>query len=119
MAILPKHKELKMEFKIVDMQRKTSTGLVETLHWTCSQTDGEFVASSYGSIGLPEKDASDPSFVDFNTITEEMAVEWLKQTMGEEQVTALQANLDGQIEAQKNPVSASGLPWAALVPEEA
>jgi hypothetical protein len=32
--------------------------------------------------------------------------------MGEEQVAALQANLDGQIEAQKNPTSASGLPWS-------
>jgi hypothetical protein len=31
--------------------------------------------------------------------------------MGEEQVAALQANLDGQIEAQKHPTSASGLPW--------
>jgi hypothetical protein len=38
--------------------------------------------------------------------------------MGEEQVAALQANLDGQIEAQKHPTSASGLPWSQAEPEE-
>jgi len=27
-------------------------------------------------------------------------------------VAALEANLDGQIEAQKNPTSASGTPWS-------
>jgi hypothetical protein len=33
--------------------------------------------------------------------------------MGEEAVAALEANLDGQIEAQKHPTQASGTPWSA------
>jgi hypothetical protein len=108
-----------MNLNIAQLDRTLPDGCVQTVHWTASQTDGDFTASAYGSLGVPAKDPSDPTFIAFASLTEEQVKQWVITTMGEEQVTALQANLDGQIEAQKNPVSASGLPWAAVVPEEA
>jgi hypothetical protein len=102
-----------MEMKIAQLERHLPDGVVMTAHWTATKTDGDYTASAYGSIGLPAKDPSDPTFVAYEDITEAQAIEWVKEAMGEEQVAALEANLDGQIEAQKHPTQASGTPWSA------
>jgi hypothetical protein len=102
-----------MEMKIVDMQRSTQSGCVTTAHWIASKTDGDYTASAYGSIGLPAKDPSDPTFIPFEQLTEAEVVDWVKEVMGEEQVAALEVNLNGQIEAQRHPTVASGVPWAS------
>jgi hypothetical protein len=101
-----------MNIQIAQLDRTLPESVVNTVHWTATQTDGDFTASAYGSLGVPAKDPSDPTFIPFESLTEAEVKQWVLQTMGEEQVAALQANLDGQIEAQKHPTSASGLPWA-------
>jgi hypothetical protein len=101
-----------LNIQLVDMKRQLPSGLVTELHWVATQTDGDYTASAYGSLGVPAKDPSDPTFIAFASLTEEQVKQWVITTMGEEQVAALQANLDGQIEAQKHPTSASGLPWS-------
>ena len=101
-----------MNIEIAQLDRTLPDGCDTTIHWTATQTDGDFTASAYGSLGVPAKDPSDPTFIAFASLTEEQVEQWEITTMGEEQVAALQANLDCQIEAQKNPTSASGLPWS-------
>jgi hypothetical protein len=101
-----------MNIQIAQLDRSLPDGCVQTIHWQASQTDGDFTASAYGSLGVPAKDPSDPTFIPFDQLTEEQVKQWVITTMGEEQVQALQANLDGQIEAQKHPTSAQGLPWS-------
>jgi hypothetical protein len=68
-----------MEMKIVQVVRNLSDGVVMTAHWTATKTDGDYTASAYGSIGLPAKDPSDPTFVAYEDITEAQAVSgfWL------------------------------------------
>jgi hypothetical protein len=100
-----------VNIQIAQLDRTLPDGCVTTIHWTATQTDGDFTASSYGCLGVPAKDPSDPTFIAFASLTEEQVKQWVLDTMGQEQVTALQANLDGQIEAQKNPTSATGTPW--------
>jgi hypothetical protein len=101
-----------MNIQIAQLDRTLPDGCVQTIHWQASQTDGDFTASAYGSLGVPAKDPSDPTFIPFESLTEAEVKQWVLDTMGEEQVAALQANLDGQIEAQKHPTSAQGLPWS-------
>jgi hypothetical protein len=101
-----------MNIQIAQLDRTLPDGCVTTIHWTASQTDGDFTASAYGSLGVPAKDPSDSTFIPFDQLTEAEVKQWVLDTMGEEAVTALQANLDGQIEAQKNPVTATGTPWS-------
>jgi hypothetical protein len=100
-------------WNIAQLERSLPSGMVTTVHWTVSLVDEEYSASSYGSIGLPAKEPEDPTFVNFEDITKEQAIEWLKDAMGEEQVANIEAGLESQIEAQKNPTSASGLPWSS------
>ena len=98
-------------YKIAQLERHLPDGVVMTAHWTADKTDGDYTASAYGSIGLPAKAPSDPTFVAYEDITEAQAIEWTLAAMGEEQVAQLEANLDSQIEAQKHPTQASGVPW--------
>jgi len=109
-----------MNIQIAQLDRTLPDGCVTTIHWTATQADGDFTASAYGSLGVPAADPTSPGFIPFESLTEEQVKQWCLDTMGEEQVAALQANLDGQIEAQKHPTSASGLPWAQppVEPEE-
>jgi hypothetical protein len=100
-----------MNLNIAQLDRTLPDGVVQPIPWSATQTVGDFTASSYGCLGVPAKDPSDPTFIPFESLTEEQVKQWVLDTMGEEQVAALQANLDGQINAQKNPTSASGLPW--------
>jgi hypothetical protein len=100
-----------MNIQIEQLDRTLPDGCVTTIHWSAIQTDGGFTTSVYGSLNVPAKDPSDPTFIPFDDLTEEQVKQWVLDTMGEEQVAALQANLDGQIEVQKHPTQASGLPW--------
>lgn len=100
-----------MEMKIAQLERHLPDGVVMTAHWTADKTEGDYGAGAYGSIQLPEKDPSDPTFVPYDQLTEAQVIEWVKKAMGKEQLAELEANLDNQIEVLKNPTSAAGIPW--------
>jgi hypothetical protein len=91
-------------YSIVQLDRLTSTGYVTTVHYNVTKTDGEFSASTYGTINYEAVTPATP----FESLTEDQVIAWVKDKLGEEVV---EAALAAQIEAQKNPVSASGLPW--------
>ena len=89
---------------ISNLDRETADGLVTTIHWTASKVDGAFSASIYNTQALERGD----SFVDYNTLTEETVLGWLWTKVDK---AVVEAALAAQIEAKKNPVKASGLPW--------
>ena len=93
-----------MELKVNQLDRNTDGDIVTTVHWTASKQDGEFTASAYGTVGVEVGDTVIP----FASLTEEVVKTWLADKLDLE---AMEASLDAQIEAQKNPVTATGLPW--------
>jgi hypothetical protein len=90
-------------WQIVNMNHLTSDGFVTTAHWTVSATDGDYSASSYGTCGF-DGELTTP----YESLTKEQVLEWVWQTVNKEET---EATLASQIEAQKNPVSATGVPW--------
>ena len=90
-----------MKTIIVQLERSLPDNIVTTVHWRCEK--GE--ASTYGSVGLP---APEGKPIPFDKLTEEQLIEWLGTQIDLEEI---EANLDNQLEAIKNPTSASGLPW--------
>jgi NADH:ubiquinone oxidoreductase subunit len=99
------------DWSIANLERELSTGGVTVAHWrvTESETVGEdtFTASSYGTCGFtPDADADD--FVAYNSLTEEVVMGWVHAEVDQ---SATEAALTANIEAQKNPVSADGMPW--------
>jgi len=102
-----------MEINIVKLDRALPTGLVTTIHWTSTQTTDGTTVSTYGATGLTG-DAQAPSFVPYASVTKQQAIDWLEDTLGAETLVNMQAGLDAQIEALKNPISATGTPWATV-----
>jgi hypothetical protein len=91
-------------WNVVQMDRLTSDGFVVTVHYNVSAVDGEFTASTYGTVGYTEEGA----FTPYSQLTEAVVVGWVQESLGKDTV---EQSLAAQIEAQKNPVSESGLPW--------
>jgi len=90
------------------MERTLDDGGVVVAHWRATATDGDFSASSYGTAGFtPDPSASD--YVPYDSITEDMALGWCWANGVDKD--AIEASLAANIEAQKNPTQASGVPW--------
>ena len=97
-----------MEIKIVQLDRNLPDQVVYTVHWTASLADGDYTASSYGAEGFNQKSPDDPDFIAYDDLTEGVVREWVRDKIGAD----IEAGLQAQIEAQKNPTSAKGLPWS-------
>jgi len=92
---------------IANLERNVADGGVTVAHWRVTEVDGDYSASSYGTVGFTP-DASDPSFVAYDNLTESDVLGWV---WAEVDQAATEAALTADIEAQKNPVSADGMPW--------
>lgn len=85
--------------------------VIYTVHWTYTATDGDYVGSVYGTVGVTYE-AGEP-FTPFSQLTEAQVQGWVEAAMGEEQLAAMKANVDGQIENQKNPKTVTlSPPWS-------
>ena len=92
---------------IANLERNVADGGVTVAHWRVTEVDGDFSASSYGTVGFtPDADADD--FVAYDSLTEEVVMGWVHAEVDQ---SATEAALTAKIEADKNPVSADGMPW--------
>jgi hypothetical protein len=92
--------------KTVDYYNHEHNGyeqVIYNVHWRVEKEDGDYSASTYGTQSLNTEDIQD--FIPFDEVTSEMVEGWVKEAMGEEQVTKIKSSLDQQIEDQKNPTS--------------
>jgi hypothetical protein len=90
---------------ISQLDRKTADGFVTTAHWTCNAVDGEHTASIYSTCSWEDGTPTIP----YDQLTQETVLNWVWANGVDK--TATEAALAAQIEAQKNPVTAQGLPW--------
>jgi len=95
---------------IATLERNTADDGVVVAHWRASEVDGLHSGSSYGTCGFtPDVDAE--GFTAYADITEAQAIGWVKDSIGEEGVEALEASIAAQIEESKAPAVAVGTPW--------
>ena len=91
-------------WSIAQLDRQTSDGLVTTAHWRVDAVDGEYSAGTYGTVGFERG----TSFTAYASLTEAQVIAWVKDKLDAE---AIEASLQTQIDAQKTPTSAVGVPW--------
>ena len=96
---------------IANLERNVADGGVTVAHWrvTEEETVGDvtYTASAYGTVGFtPDPDASD--FVAYDSLTEATVLGWVHAEVNQ---AATEAALTAKIEADKNPVTGSGMPW--------
>jgi hypothetical protein len=98
-------------WSIANTERYLDTGGVFVVHWrvTAEETVGDetFTASAYGTVGFTP-DPDDPSFVAYDSLTEADVLAWVHAEVDQ---AATEAALTAKIEADKNPVTGSGMPW--------
>jgi len=98
-------------------QEKGVTDVVMIAHWTVSATNGTYTSSAYGTQSFTFDKAK--PFTPYADLTQEQVILWVQEGMGIDAVTALQQNLDKQIENQINPpIIQPPLPWATPVPNK-
>tara|TARA_R110001606_G_scaffold147505_2_gene287468 strand:- start:414 stop:707 length:294 start_codon:yes stop_codon:yes gene_type:complete len=92
---------------IENLERNTEDGGVVVAHWRCTAEDGEYTASSYGTVGFTP-DASADGFISFDSLTEADVLGWVYEEVDQAETEAALAE---QIEEQKTPATTDGLPW--------
>jgi len=93
-----------MIITINNLERNTADDTVVTAHWLANLTDGDYSASAYGTQSFT-RDENSPAFIAFEDLTEADVVGWLTLDEG------LEANLQAQIDEQKQPSTVNGTPW--------
>jgi hypothetical protein len=94
-------------WKIANLERKTEDGFVFMAHYTVNADDGTYTSGAYGSLGFERPD----NLIPFSQLTEATVISWVKEKLGEEKVTEIEAALQSQINEQKHPTKAAGVPW--------
>jgi len=96
-------------WKIAQLERETEDGFVFTSHYTVDANDGTYSAGAYGSVGFQRPE----NLIPFADLTEEEVIGWTQEAIGgDEKVAEIEAALQGQLDEQRAPSRASGVPWA-------
>ena len=94
---------------VAQMERHTADGIVFTVHYTVAANDGTYSSSAYGSIGLEQPEGDVIPYAD---LTPELVIGWVQEKLGgDEKVTEIEAALQAQIDEQRSPSKAAGVPW--------
>ncbi|AGF91074.1 hypothetical protein S-CBP2_0044 [Synechococcus phage S-CBP2] len=93
---------------VSNLEREVQSGKVTTVHYTVDAVsdDGVYSAGAYGSIGL-----SGDVAIPFASLTAETCVQWVKDALTAEKVAEVEAVLDRQLDEQRAPSTAVGVPW--------
>jgi len=108
--------EINTLWKVNNVKHVIADGGVVEVNYSANTTSGEAAVYNGGKVTL-EYDASDSSFVPLSDLTEEIVMGWVKDSLGEEVVSAIEATGTEKVNAQLNPTTQSGLPWVEEVVE--
>ena len=91
-------------WNISQLDRQTSDGFVTTAHWQATATDGDYSASVYSTCSWSDGTAT----IAYADLTKDAVLAWVWDSVDKD---AVEDSLNAQIELQKNPVTATGVPW--------
>ena len=93
--------------------RSLYNNVITHVHWkaTASDTIDDKVHSAkyYGCTALDTDDLS--SFIDWEDVTEEIALGWVKYSLGYEGLKEVESELDMQLSVSKAALTGRGIPW--------
>ena len=92
---------------IANLERETKDGFVYTAHYTINAADDTYNAGAYGSIGFERP----RNLIPYSQLTESEVVGWVKEALGDEKVSSISEALQAQLDEQRAPSKAAGVPW--------
>lgn len=88
------------------------TDVVQTIHWRLTAVDGQYSAGAYGTVTVGPPNPQ--SFILYQQLTEAEVQQWTVDTLGQEQVDLMMANIQTQIDNQINPpIVPMNPPWVS------
>jgi len=96
---------MQVEWTSSNLDRKIETGFVYQVHWQATAVDGEHSASVYATCSW----ADGTPTVAYDQLTQETVLGWIWANGVDKD--AVESSLAAQIEAKKNPTTATGVPW--------
>ena len=74
-----------MEFNwnVVQMDRLTSDGFVVTVHYTVNAVDGDYTASTYGTVSYIQEEKEYKPYAD---LTQSEVIGWVQDSLGKYKV---------------------------------
>ena len=91
-----------------DITQDGKSDVITTIHWRASETDSDGnTGSSYGSVSV----TLGKDFIAYADIKESDAIQWAKDALGTDEVTAIETSIANQIAEMKTPTIASGVSW--------
>ena len=95
-----------IKWSIFNLDRNTDDCFITTAHWQATGEDDGITSSVYATCAF-QGDVT----TSYENVTEAQVLEWCWANGVDKEAT--EAAVAAQIEAQKNPVTASGTPWSA------
>lgn len=92
-------------WNISQLDRQISDGFVTTAHWQATATDVDYSASVYSTCSWQPGTPTIP----YDSVTMQEVLDWCWASGVDKD--AVEEALAAQIELQKNPVKATGVPW--------
>ena len=99
-------------YSVNTLERTTADGAVYNVHFTVTAANETYSSSAYGNVPLETEDAvTRGSFIPYLDLTPVVVEGWVKDALGAEQIEALEARLQTELDEQAAPTKATGLPW--------
>lgn len=89
------------------LDRETADGFVYTAHYRVDAADESYKSGAYGTESFERPD----DLIPYADLTEEMVIGWVKEKFGDEKVQQIEDALQAQIDEQRAPTKATGVPW--------
>lgn len=106
-----------ISWKVEQLIRDAITGVVKKAEWRCTadELDEESVVQGttnmIGVVALFDADPDAEGFVPFESLTEEVAISWVKEVLTTEVVEQYELQLLSELNLKLNPVEETGTPW--------
>jgi hypothetical protein len=107
-------------WQITNTNSNATSGYIKSANWVCTKTEDDLSTSITGDVWFTEPDEADPeSFgIPYADVTEENAIAWTKEKLGEDSVANIELTAGRNLEAMKTPQQQDGLPWVVPAPAE-
>ena len=94
-------------WSVAALDRETADGFVYTAHYRVDAADETYKSGAYGSESFERPE----TLIPYSDLRESDVISWIKDKLTAEKVTEIEAALQAQIDEQRTPTKASGLPW--------
>jgi len=102
--------DVTLKWSVINMTRVVDDGFVIKVDWACSASSSNVKGAMYAGQTSYENDLNKGNFIPYDDLTEDIVLGWVYEDLGAEKTT-IETTLTAKVEAKKNPVSATGVPW--------